>query len=391
MRVIKFLLKFLVGCVLVAAIVIGSIAFYMKYYGKNILQETLSEMLGTNIRLKSVSFDLDEYKINFRGFSVFSDVNFDEKLFNAEKFTLLIDKEKFDKEKKIVFEELLIKKGVLNIERTRSGAFRLAHSRPQRFRYEGGAAYADEPPRITKSASPARPAQDVSPAGGSGLRALPRTLKKITIEDSVINFKDYYISLPPLIVRFDNFNMDVTTQEGVVSSYGDMLAGFQWKINFNIASRRYGNGNVFLKANTALYKDRVDMEMFVDARRIDVMQFLPYLTRYTPFSFNSGVFDGTMNFNMHNRNIDSLTTLTFQNLSFAVQPGKKNASFLATSINKLVPYLSSGAGEIVFDFVIKGPAENPEVGLGPQVKFAIGMVVVEELGNLLQQLQQLQK
>ena len=43
-----------------------------------------------------------------------------------------------------------------------------------------------------------------------------------------------------------------------------------------------------------------------------------------------------------------------------------------------------------FDFVIKGDANNPEIGMGPQVKFAIGRVAIEELGNFLQQLQKMQ-
>ncbi len=79
--------------------------------------------------------------------------------------------------------------------------------------------------------------------------------------------------------------------------------------------------------------------------------------------------------------------MVFHKLNIAVDPSKENAQFLEASVNRLVPYLMSGAGEINFDFVIKGSAYNPEIGLGPQVKFAIGRVAIEELSNFIQQIQ----
>ena len=89
--------------------------------------------------------------------------------------------------------------------------------------------------------------------------------------------------------------------------------------------------------------------------------------------------------------IDSPTTTVFHKLKLTIDPGMENAKFLETTANKLVRYLTSGKGEVAFDFVIKGPVDNPQAGLGPKVKFAMGMVVLEELGNIIQQLQKLGK
>ena len=90
---------------------------------------------------------------------------------------------------------------------------------------------------------------------------------------------------------------------------------------------------------------------------------------------------------IENGTVDALTTMTFTNLMLLVNPKKENAQFLETTVNKLVPYLMSGKGEIIFDFVINGPIDNPRVGMGPKVKYAVGMVAVDEFAEIMKQLQ----
>jgi len=127
------------------------------------------------------------------------------------------------------------------------------------------------------------------------------------------------------------------------------------------------------------------MNTTLDTSNVDLMQFLPYFESYTPFSFREGLFSSHTTFEMHNNMISSPTTMVFHKLSLLVGPGMENAQFFTTSVNKLVPYLTSGSGEIVFDFIINGPVQSPQANLGPRVKQAVGMAAMEELGRMLQQ------
>ena len=371
MRIIKTLFKIFVISVILVAIIIAGIVLYMKFYGKSLLENALSNMLGSKVKFESVSLNLDKYTVNFRGFSILSEIDFDENILNAEKCTLILNKERFEKEKKIAFEDIVIKKGVLNIERNKEGIFNISYNRPRRIDDRGAIAYAD------------------APVDSGGLYNFAENVRKLTIEDSVINFKDYYVPQGPFAITCDNFNLDFTSGQESGSPSGSIPV--KHTLSFRIPNTRYRDGKFFLSAGMTVYKHLVDMEMTVETKYIDLMQFLPYFENYTPFSFNNGLFSSSTNFRMHNNMIDSTTTMVFHELNLIIDPGMKNAKFLETSVNRLAPYLMSGRGEIIFDFVIKGPADNPQIGLGPRVKFAIGLVVIEELSNFIQQLQKLQK
>ena len=93
---------------------------------------------------------------------------------------------------------------------------------------------------------------------------------------------------------------------------------------------------------------------------------------------------------MHENNIDSLTTMYFSNLYLVINTHDENAQFLQVSINRLAPYLRSGEN-LIFDFVMKGNVMNPQFGVGPRVKYAIGMVAIEEVSKILQQIQRAQQ
>jgi len=371
MRIIKTVFKIFVISVILVAIIIAGIALYMKFYGKSLLENALSNMLGSKVKFESVSLNLDKYTVNFRDFSILSEINFDENILNAEKCTLILNKERFEKEKKIAFEDIVIKKGVLNIERNKEGIFNISYNSPRKIDDRGAIAYA------------------ATPADSGGLYNFAQNVRKLTIKDSVINFKDYYVPQGPFTITCDNFNLDFTSGQESGSSSDPIPV--KYTLSFRIPNTRYRDGEFLLSAGMDVYKHQVDTKMAVETKYIDLMQFLPYFESYTPFSFNTGLFSSSTNFRMHNNMIDSTTTMVFHKLNLIIDPGMENAKFLETSANRLVPYLMSGKGEIIFDFIIKGPVDNPRIGLGPRLKFAIGLVVIEELGNFIQQLQKLQK
>lgn len=371
---VKSILKiFLLGLLLVVVVVAG-VSIYMKFYGNSLIEKQLSQILGTKIKFSGIAPDLKKYSINFTGFSIPSEVGFASRtVFNADRFVLVLDKEKFEKEKKLVINEAIIEKGTFNIERNKQGIFNISCLPAPAGPAAGpGVAYADEP------------------AGNAPIPFynFAKSVKRVIVKKSVVNFRDYYISKEPLTVTCANFYTDIRMSPEEEPARGAIPV--KYEVSFDIP-RSGGTGQFFLRGEAAIHQDRVDTEAFMDTKYIDVMQFLPYFRKATPFYFYEGQFSSTTTIAIHNRTVKSVTTMLFQRLRLEADPQKSNASFLQVSVNKLIPYLTSGKGEVIFDFEINGPLEHPEVSLGPNVKGAIGMVVIDEFGKIFQQLQKLNK
>lgn len=368
MKIFKTLFKILAIGILLIALVIAGVVMYMKFYGKGLLEDALSSAFGSKVKFESISVDIDKYMLNFKNLSILGEIGFDENIFNAKEFTVVLDEERLRKDKKVIFERIIVEKGTLNIERNSDGVFNVSYNRPAApRRYKASVAYADSP--------------DVN-----SMYNFAKSVKRFVVKDSVIKFKDYYISRTPFDITCDNFNLDVVSDN--ISSSGSIPV--KCTLSFGIPNNKYRNSGFSLEASAAAYKNMTDMDTLIKTNNIDLMQFLPYFERYTPFSFNEGVFSSTTKFKMRNNTVDSLTTMVLHRLNLIIDPGMQNAKFLEASVNKLAPYLMSGEGDAIFDFVIKGPMDNLRIGLGPQVKFAVGMVMVEEIGNLIQQIQKFQ-
>jgi hypothetical protein len=153
-----------------------------------------------------------------------------------------------------------------------------------------------------------------------------------------------------------------------------------------LPQKQYGDGWAGIKASMAVYPNNTNMELSAETSNIDLRIFMPYFQRNTPFVFNSGRFSSKTDLRAHGGVVDSLTTMYFNNLNLSINRYDPNAQFLQVSINRLAPYLRSGQN-LVFDFVMKGNASNPQFGVGPKVKFAIGMVVMEEVGKAIAAMQ----
>ncbi len=368
MEILKFLFKSFLACVLIAAIITAGAVFYLKFFGKANIEQMLSKMLGSQIKFQTMSFNLNEGLVDFKGFTILNKMEFEENIFKADNFIVLIDKERFEKDRTFILQEVVVENGVLTIERNRKGIFNIASAHEEAKPWISGIAYAAEIPAAT------------------GLYDFAKNFKSIVIKNSIINFKDYYVSQTPLTLYCDNFNFQLKTDP---PSNGRIQANCS--MTFRIPMKNPPNGSASLQASMAIYKDRVDTETTLKTDYIEITLFRPYFDQYTPFYVNSGSFSSTTIFRMHNTVIDCPTTVLFHNLRLATKPGMENSQFLQTAVNRLAPYLQSGQGDLYFDFVIKGPAQKPQAGLGPKVKFAIGMVALEEFSKVMQQLQQYQK
>jgi hypothetical protein len=368
MSITKFLLISFVVCIVVVAIAFAGVAFYVAFFGKGTIEQMISKALGSQVKFQGMSFNLNKGLVNFTGFTVLNKIEFEENIFKADKFVVSINKERFEKDKTLIMEEIFIEKGVLTIERNRAGTFNIASIGDEESPWHEAVAYAAE------TASNIRLYDFVS------------TCKKITITDSTLNFKDYHISRQPFFFFFDNMNLEFSS-----SPVRPGNVGANCRLNMRVPMQSGRHGSVSLQLAMSIYPERADMEGNLSTKDINLMLFNAYFDRYTPFSFNNGLFNSTTQFRMHNNIIDSPTTMVFRGLKLYIKPGMEKAQFLQTAVNKLAPYLMSQQGDLYFDFVIKGPVEKPQAGLGPKVKFAIGMVALEELSKAMQQLQQLQQ
>jgi len=372
-RYVRITLRISLGIVIFLIIVATFLGLYKDFFGELAIQRMISAILGVQVEFDAMRLDRKEHEVDFEGFHVASDIELDKTIFNAEDFHLKFNAEKFDNERKIVFEEIVIKKGTLNVERKKNGLFILSDRKLQKKSYNQSLAYAES-----------------ADEAGSRFYYFVKNLKSFVIEDSVINFKDNYISDPPYKITCDNLNVNVESSR--VPTPRTLSVPVKCDLSFTIPSDVYADqGEVNFKATMAVYTDRVDIDSTITTKHVDVMRFQPYFKRVTPFTFSRGLFSSNTHFEVHNLIVKSLTDMVFHDIDISASPGEQDSVFLHTQVNKLIPYLTSGEGDIAFDFVVEGPIRKPKIGLGPQVKFAIGMVVVEEIGELMKQIQKLQE
>lgn len=351
------------------ALVIGALALYMKVHGASYIKTALSELTGAQVDFKSIAINVDKQAASFKGFSVLSQVGFDKNIFDADIFTVTFNKEMLQSQKKLVFDSVYIKGANLNIIRNSRGKFNIAIP-------EIDTAWLSEPVYVFESLAYA-----VSQESNNPLYDILKTIKNIRVEKSIVTFEDYYRMSKPYKLWCDNLFIDISS-----SMTGSGYISTSLKTSFRFPQRQYGDGWFALKGGLAVYPKNTNMESNVQTSNIDLRLFQPYFSRNTPFYFNSGRFSSNTDFRMHGGQIDSLTTMYVDNLNLRINPHAPNAAFLNVSINRLAPYLRSGPG-IVFDFVIKGSANRPKFGVGPKVKLAISMVVMEEVGKAIAQMQ----
>jgi hypothetical protein len=219
-------------------------------------------------------------------------------------------------------------------------------------------------------------------APAAGLYELLKNVRSVRIEESSVTFEDNYRMSRPYRIWCDNLYADISARD---SGAGYISVGMT--VGLRLPQKQGGAGWLGAKGGVAVYPDNMNMEVVIESGNVDLRLFEPYFQMYTPFRFQSGRFSSKTDFRMHGGAVNSLTTMYFNNLALMINAYAPNAQFLNVSINRLAPYLRSGSS-LVFDFTMSGDARNPEFGVGPRVKTAISMVVMEEVGKaVIQQMQ----
>lgn len=161
--------------------------------------------------------------------------------------------------------------------------------------------------------------------------------------------------------------LDVSsTGEGSVNGRRDQLV--RWTIGFN--------------PNTP----RITMSSRFDVAGVDLITFEPYYDKFSPFEFAQCRVSGVLIFNFDNGNIGSTNELHLSNLIFSVKQGYGAMSVFEVDVKDLTKYFTTTTGDVVFDFKIKGDMANPRFYLGPISKQAVAAMVMDKVGEALQQM-----
>jgi len=173
-----------------------------------------------------------------------------------------------------------------------------------------------------------------------------------------------------LILRMnDNYSqvLDVASSgEGNVNGHRDQIV--RWNINFN--------------PNTP----RITMSSRFDVSGVDLITFEPYYDKFSPFEFARCRVSGVLIFNFDNGNIGSSNELRLSDLIFSIKPGSEKVAMFETDVRDLARYFTTISGDVVFDFKIKGDITNPRFFLGPISKQAVAAMVIDKVGDVLQQM-----
>lgn len=372
MKFVGMLLRIFAFSVLLMAIFIGSIAAYMALYGNAHIKKALSELAGARVEFKSIAINLSKQAASFKGFSVASRIGFEKDIFGADTFTVVLNKEKLESQKRIVFDRVYVKGAHLHIVRNARGEFNLTLPKMNTAMLTGP---------LFNLESTAYASEDQSK---NVMYDILNSAGNIRIEDSTITFEDHFRTATPYRIWCDVLFADIVSKDTGAGYLSTTVVA-----RGSLPQKERGDGWFGAKASMAVYPDHTNMELSAEMGNIELMIFLPYFQKSTPFYFRGGRFSSRTDLKVHGGKVDGLTTMYFRNLRLVINPYAPNAQFLNVSIDRLTPYLMSGE-DLVFDFVMEGDVRNPQFGLGPKVRSAVGMAAMAEAAKAIQKMQSMQ-
>jgi len=176
-----------------------------------------------------------------------------------------------------------------------------------------------------------------------------------------------------VIIRLDGSGkkLEALSTQGSGSIQGNVSERIMWVIAWNPKTQK------------------LTMSNRLELSDVNITTFEPYYDKYSPLVFTKGKCSGTLVFDFDNGDIGSTNDVRFSDLSFTIKPGYENAAFWQTTVQDLARYLTSSAGDVYFDFKMKGPMAKPRFYLGPRAKKALTAMTFDQvsgaIANALQQ------
>jgi hypothetical protein len=199
---------------------------------------------------------------------------------------------------------------------------------------------------------------------------------EFTINNGSVFFEDYHIVNEGLYTNIENI-------KGKISL--DLKKGFKG-IDY---LRSNGSGLVNAKPGQLLNwvtdynptREKLTMNNTFDIENVDFTHFEPYYDKYSPFIFRKGRASGRLVFNFDNGQIGSDNEIFFSGLDIVQKKDHSFNRFWPTGADDLFKYFSSESGDIVFDFKIKGPMDDPRFYLGSKTKRALAYMVFDKVAG----------
>ncbi len=203
--------------------------------------------------------------------------------------------------------------------------------------------------------------------------------QSFSLKDGKIIFIDRFRSSRPVTITFENVFANLSIRlDDYYSKVLDLASSGKGNIN--------GNSSEIVRWDISYNPTTPELTMSnrFKVSGLDLVTFRPYYDKYSPLVFERGKFSGTLIFDFDNGNIGSMNEIHLSDFRFYVKEGYENAAFWETTVPDLVKYFSTPYGEIVFDFKIKGPMQDPKFFLGPISKQAIMAMAVDKIQDVIQ-------
>ena len=338
----------------------------IQYSADKILRSYLPDY----VRVDRINFDAQSGKVTLNGFKILNPPDFSS--------AYLMDIREVSCRYKMKGKTLIdgfeimdpiFKKARLNIERLGDGRVNLQEM--QAVLNKGSSKKA--PSSEKSGAANTKPGTGMKP---SDFIKLP---EKFLLEDGSIIFTDKFRLSGAHVLTFENVDAQIflkfddrysmvlklsSTGEGHVNGQTSQLV--KWDISMDPTAPGLTMSNRF------------------DVSGVEIKPFEPYYDRYSPLTFESGIFSGTLIFDFNNGSIGSTNEIHLKDFRYYIKKGYENAQFWDTTVPDLVKYFSSPYGEIVFDFKIKGDMQSPQFYLGPISKQALASMAVDKISSALE-------
>ncbi|TSA55619.1 DUF748 domain-containing protein [bacterium] len=196
------------------------------------------------------------------------------------------------------------------------------------------------------------------------------------INKGALFFEDYYI---------DNKGYSTTIE----NIYGTIMMNL--KRDFKGIDYLTSQGRGFMNAKSGQVltwdteydptKAKLTMSNTFDIQNVDFTHFQPYYDKYSPFIFKKGKASGRLIFNFDDAQIGSDNEILLSGLEIEQKEDNTFNRFWPTGAEDLYKYFSSDQGDVVFDFKIKGPMDEPRFYLGSKTKRALAYMVVDKIAG----------
>jgi len=323
--------------IIIFIIIIGIAAFIWRY---RILQYSAEKLVRKSlpdyIIVEKMNFDFRGKKIVFGDLKILNPPGFYEKF--------LIEISELECRYKIkggnIFSgvELLdpvFRKPILHIDRLPGGRTNLQEM-------SGFLNKAGQDKRVRQRTDGGGPGKSSDRAGDtvhaslSGIVKLP---EEFNVKDGKVIFLDGMVRPGPYMITLDGIKSSLrlkldstytralniaTTGSGFINGHPDQT--IKWDTKLDPAAPELTMSNRFTVSGA------------------DVLAFLPYYDKYSPFLIRKGRFSGLLIFDFDNGSIGSTNEVVLSQLSFSVKKGYENAQFLETTVPDLVKYFTSKSG-----------------------------------------------